>query len=46
MPSHAVGIVRRMFQQCPVCRSYNTERIVRLYEVYFRCRSCSHVFRA
>jgi uncharacterized Zn finger protein len=35
-----------MFQQCPVCGSYNTERIVRLYEVYFRCRSCSHVFKA
>ena len=34
-----------MYPQCPMCRSHDVERKTRMYEVYFRCRKCGHLFK-
>lgn len=34
-----------MYPQCPMCRSYEVERTNRMFEVFFKCRKCGHIFK-
>jgi ribosomal protein L37AE/L43A len=34
-----------MYPQCPMCRSFEVERMNRMYEVYFKCRKCGYLFQ-